>query len=181
MPTCFFRICDGRCQNSRVMRGQKHHLEDIQSLNERALRGEFEITAVSAHAHAHLTDKYWVLSCGASVGRKYGPILVTRSEFSDQSSKIKKVAIPGKWTTAALVLDLWLAEEKQTVEKVIIPFDQILDAVQNGQVDAGLIIHEGQLTYQTQGLKKLWDAGEWWYGKTGTTSSAGALMSSAQT
>jgi len=149
----------------------KHHLEDIQTLNERALRGEFEITAVSAHAYAHLADKYWALSCGASVGRKYGPILVERKASSVNHTlhaprSTLRVAIPGKWTTAALVLDLWLAEEKRQVEKVIIPFDQILDAVQNGQVDAGLIIHEGQLTYQNQGLEKLWDAGEWWHDKT---------------
>jgi 1,4-dihydroxy-6-naphthoate synthase len=150
----------------------KHHLEDIQTLNERALKGEFEITAVSAHAYAHLTDKYWVLSCGASVGRKYGPILVERQASSVNHAlhaprSTLRVAIPGKWTTAALVLDLWLAEEKLAVEKVIIPFDQILDAVVAGTVDAGLIIHEGQLTYQTQGLQKLWDAGEWWHDKTG--------------
>ena len=146
----------------------KHHLEDIQTLNERALKGEFEITAVSAHAYAHLTDKYWVLSCGASVGRKYGPILVQKSSSPAATGRgSRKIAIPGKWTTAALVLDLWLAEEKLAVEKVIIPFDQILDAVVAGTVDAGLIIHEGQLTYQTQGLRKLWDAGEWWHDKTG--------------
>ena len=145
----------------------KHHLEDIQTLNERALKGEFEITAVSAHAYAHLTDKYWVLSCGASVGRKYGPILVANSALSTQHSALKTIAIPGKWTTAALVLDLWLTEEGRQVEKVVIPFDQILDAVVAGTVDAGLIIHEGQLTYQTQGLRKLWDAGEWWHQKTG--------------
>jgi 1,4-dihydroxy-6-naphthoate synthase len=144
----------------------KHHLEDIQTLNERAFKGEFEITAVSAHAYAHLADKYWVLSCGASVGRKYGPILVARSELRTQNSELKKIATPGQWTTAALVLDLWLAEQNLAPEKVIIPFDQILDAVERGDVDAGLIIHEGQLTYQTQGLRKLWDAGEWWHQKT---------------
>jgi 1,4-dihydroxy-6-naphthoate synthase len=78
-----------------------------------------------------------------------------------------RIAIPGKWTTAALVLDLWLTEEGRQVEKIIIPFDEILNAVADGSVDAGLIIHEGQLTYQTQGLRKLWDAGEWWHKKTG--------------
>jgi 1,4-dihydroxy-6-naphthoate synthase len=146
----------------------KHHLEDIQTLNERALKGEFEITAVSAHAYAHLTDKYWVLSCGASVGRKYGPILVQKSSSPAVTGGGPiKIAIPGRWTTAALALDLWLADEGRQVEKVVIPFDQILDAVADGTVDAGLIIHEGQLTYQTQGLQKLWDAGEWWHTKTG--------------
>jgi 1,4-dihydroxy-6-naphthoate synthase len=143
-----------------------HHLEDIQTLNERALNGEFEITAVSAHAYAHLAGTYWALSCGASVGRKYGPVLV-RSALRAQGSEIKKVAIPGKWTTAALVYDLWMAEEGRSSEKVIVPFDQILGAVKSGQVDAGLIIHEGQLTYERDGFKKIWDAGEWWDKKTG--------------
>jgi 1,4-dihydroxy-6-naphthoate synthase len=92
---------------------------------------------------------------------------VARSELRAQDSEIKKIAVPGKWTTAALVLDLWLAEEGLSVEKIIIPFDKILDAVKNGQVDAGLIIHEGQLTYHQIGLSKLWDAGEWWNEKTG--------------
>jgi 1,4-dihydroxy-6-naphthoate synthase len=141
----------------------EHHLEDIQSLNERALRGEFEITAVSAHAYAHISDRYWVLSCGASVGRRYGPILVARAPAKDFQFSTGLVAIPGKWTTAALALDLWLAKEGKHIERVVMPFDQILDAVEKGVVDAGLIIHEGQLTYQRQGLYKLWDAGEWWH------------------
>jgi 1,4-dihydroxy-6-naphthoate synthase len=173
----------------------RHHLEDIQSLNERAFRGEFEITAVSAHAYAHLADRYWVLSCGASVGRGYGPILVARPEEPQFPSplvgegrdgggrrhghcpppsssptgveEIFRIAIPGKWTTAALVLDLWLAESRRRVEKVVMPFDQILPAVVRGEVDQGLLIHEGQLTYSHEGLVKVWDAGEWWEKKTG--------------
>jgi 1,4-dihydroxy-6-naphthoate synthase len=144
----------------------KHHLEDIQSLNEKAFKGEFEITAVSAHAYAHLANKYWVLSCGASVGRKYGPMLVARDPIDQFKLTTGRVAIPGKWTTAALVLDLWLARHKQHVERIVMPFDQILQAVQRGVVDAGLIIHEGQLTYQTFGLHKIWDAGEWWHEQT---------------
>lgn len=145
----------------------RHHLEDIQTLNVRALRGEFEITAVSAHAFAHLTNQYGVLSCGASVGRQYGPILVTNQTLNDFKFKTGRVAIPGKWTTASLVHDMWLAEENRHVERVVMPFDQILDAVEKGIVDAGLIIHEGQLTYHRQGLNKLWDAGVWWHQKTG--------------
>ncbi len=143
----------------------RHQLEDIQTLNERAISGEFEITAVSAHAYAHIAERYWVLSCGASVGRNYGPILVRRatSDVGRGTSDLHRIAIPGRWTTAALVLDLWLAKERRQVERVVMPFDQILDAVQKGVVDAGLIIHEGQLTYQRMGLHKLWDAGEWWY------------------
>ncbi len=144
----------------------EHHLEDIQSLNERAFRSEFEITAVSAHAYAHLSDKYWVLKCGASVGRGYGPILIRNPQTKIPNPK-SVIAIPGKWTTAALVLDLWLADNNLKSEKQIMPFDEILPAVKRGEVDSGLIIHEGQLTYQDQGLEKVWDAGEWWQEKTG--------------
>src|SRR5258708_36553947 len=146
----------------------QHHLEDIESLNARALRGEFEITAVSAHAYAYLSDRYWVLSCGASVGRGYGPILIQRAQESGLRDQKLRVAIPGKWTTAALAFDLWLSEHPElTVEKAVLPFDQILPAVSRGDVDAGLVIHEGQLTYSDQGLKEIWDAGAWWKEKTG--------------
>ncbi len=141
----------------------RHHLEDIQSLNDRAFRGEFEITAVSAHAYAYISDRYWVLSCGASVGRGYGPILVGRA-----AADVRRIAIPGKWTTAALVLDLWLSENGMNPEKVVMPFDAILPAVARGEIDAGVIIHEGQLTYHEHGLNKLWDSGLWWQKKTGT-------------
>jgi len=144
----------------------RHHLEDIQTLNEKAFRGEFEITAVSAHAFAHLSDRYWALSCGASVGRNYGPMLIvpaSRQKASDPAT----IAIPGKWTTAALVLDLWLAEKGIQAKKVLMPFDQILPAVVRGDVESGLIIHEGQLTYERDGASKIWDAGAWWTGKTG--------------
>ncbi|HVO33830.1 MAG TPA: MqnA/MqnD/SBP family protein, partial [Elusimicrobiota bacterium] len=153
----------------------RHHLEDIQALNERAFRGEFEITAVSAHAYAYLSDRYWVLNCGASVGRGYGPILVQRattdaspSGAGQPAAAPARIAVPGKWTTAALVLDLWLAEEGLRAEKIILPFDRILAAVANGDADAGLIIHEGQLTYREFNLDKTWDAGSWWQKKTGT-------------
>jgi len=138
-----------------------HHLQDIQTLNERAFRGDFEITAVSAHAYAYLTDRYWALRCGASVGRGYGPILVAKPDF-DLHKKPLRIAVPGKWTTASLVLDLWLAEKGLQAEKKIVPFDQILPAVARGEIDSGVIIHEGQLTYQQEGLKKFWDAGQWW-------------------
>ncbi len=160
----------------------RHHLEDIQSLNERAFRGEFEITAVSAHAYAHLSDRYWVLSCGASVGRGYGPTLVRKQTnpspgfqppspsgrgMKGEGLQNVRIAVPGKWTTAALVLDLWLAEQKIQIKKTILPFDKILSAVQSGEVDAGLIIHEGQLTYEQEGFEKIWNAGEWWGKRTG--------------
>lgn len=143
----------------------EHHLEDIQGLNERAFKGEFEITAVSAHAYAYLSDKYWVLNCGASVGRGYGPMMVAKPGFKLESGR--KVAVPGKWTTAALVLDLWLAEQNLKLEKVQVPFDQILDQVAQGKVDCGVIIHEGQLTYREQGLEEVWNSGKWWQASTG--------------
>ena len=126
----------------------RHHLEDIQTLNERAFKGEFEITAVSAHAYAHLTEKYWVLSCGASVGRRYGPMLVAKPGVKAP----KSIAVPGKWTTAALVLDIWLKESGIQAEKVIMPFDQILPAVASGKIESGVLIHEGQLTYRESGI-----------------------------
>jgi 1,4-dihydroxy-6-naphthoate synthase len=145
----------------------QHHLEDIESLNARAFKGEFEITAVSAHAYAHLSDKYAVLSCGASVGRGYGPILIKKAGASGLRPG-GRVAIPGKWTTASLVFDLWLSENKNlSPEKIFMNFDEIVGAIDRGDVDAGVIIHEGQLTYQKQGFEKIWDAGEWWGHKTG--------------
>jgi 1,4-dihydroxy-6-naphthoate synthase len=145
----------------------QQHLEDIESLNARAFHGELEITAVSAHAYAHLSDRYAVLSCGASVGRGYGPILVAKSG-SDYAKLRGRVGIPGRWTTAALTFDLWLSEQLASpIEKIPMAFDQVLPAVVRGEIDAGLIIHEGQLTYADQGLQKLWDAGGWWKEKTG--------------
>src|SRR5205823_1574584 len=111
---------------------QPHH-EDIESLNARALTGDFEITALSAHAYAYISQRYWVLSCGASVGRGYGPILVRKNQKSDIRNQKWRVAIPGKWTTAALVYDLWLEENQELkTEKVVMPFDEILPAVVQG-------------------------------------------------
>src|SRR5262245_6285101 len=121
----------------------EHVLEDIESLNRRALTAELEMTAVSAHAYAHLADRYWVMRTGASVGRGYGPLIVAREEMPLEALAGKKVALPGAWTTAALVFGL-LAPQTETVQR---PFDGILDDVAQGRVDAGVIIHEGQLTF----------------------------------
>jgi 1,4-dihydroxy-6-naphthoate synthase len=141
----------------------KPFMQDIESLNQRALRGEFEITAVSAHAYAYCSERYAVLSCGASVGRGYGPILIGKILQAGS-----RVALPGIRTTAALAFELWRSEWPEVpLERVQLPFDQILPAVIRGDVDAGLIIHEGQLTYQDHGLEKCWDAGRWWQEKTG--------------
>ncbi len=143
-----------------------HVLEDIESLNRRALAGELEVTAVSAHAYAYLADRYWIMRAGASVGRKYGPKLVAREATgwtSPSDLRGKRVAIPGAMTTAALVLQLAV----QDVEPVVVPFDEIIDAVTSQRVDAGLVIHEGQLTYGEHGLRLLLDLGEWWHADTG--------------
>ncbi len=140
-----------------------HVLQDIQTLNERAFRGEYEVTAVSFHAYAYLADRYALLSHGASMGDGYGPMIVAAAPLSPEALRGKRIAVPGRLTTAVLALDLWCPGLAQTV----VPFDQIPDAVLSGRVDAGLIIHEGQVTYQSQGLHKVVDLGEWWKGETG--------------
>jgi 1,4-dihydroxy-6-naphthoate synthase len=142
----------------------QHVIEDIESLNQRALKGELEVTAVSCHAYAHLADQYIVMRSGASVGDNYGPILVAKSESLKGSHALfgKRIAIPGKLTTAYLALQLY---EKDFIP-VFTPFDQILDAVNSGEVDFGLVIHEGQLTYKDHGLQKILDLGAWWFETT---------------
>jgi len=140
-----------------------HVLEDIQSLNQRALRGEYEVTAASFHAYAYLADRYALLPHGASMGDGYGPIVVTRAGCSPEGLRGKRIAVPGTLTTAALALRLWDPD----LQHVVIPFDQIMDAVAAGAADAGLIIHEGQVTYDSLGLHKVVDLGEWWLRETG--------------
>ena len=140
----------------------EHVIEDIESLNQRAFKAELEVTAVSCHAYAYLADQYAVMRSGSSVGDKYGPILVARKGFSGGVGN-KKIAVPGKFTTAYLALRLY----EKNFTPVFIPFDRILDAVKSGQVDLGLVIHEGQITYQEHGLEKILDLGEWWDGKFG--------------
>ncbi len=141
----------------------RHVLEDIESLNRRALQGELEVTAVSAHAYAYLADTYTVMRAGASVGRGYGPVLVAREARALADLAGARVAVPGSLTTAALVLALAVPG----VVPVVVPFDRILDAVTGGEVEAGLVIHEGQLTYGAHGLTRLLDLGEWWHAETG--------------
>jgi 5,8-dihydroxy-2-naphthoate synthase len=140
-----------------------HVLADIQTLNERAFRGEYEVTAVSFHAYAYLADRYALLPHGASMGEGYGPMVVAREPWQPADLAGKRIAIPGRLTTAALALRLW----NPTLECVVIPFDRIMEAVLAGSVDAGLIIHEGQVTYAAQGLHKVVDLGEWWGAETG--------------
>ena len=140
----------------------EHVLSDIETLNRAAFDGRYEITAVSFHAYAHLTDKYILLPHGASMGDRYGPVVVARKD-GPSSLKGVRVAIPGELTTAFLSLRLFDPD----VEYVVVPFDQIQDKVHNGAVQAGLLIHEGQLTYAEEGLKKIVDLGEWWADRTG--------------
>src|SRR5437879_3288343 len=141
----------------------RHELQDIETLNRRALRGELEVTAVSIHAYAHLLDKYALLPSGCSMGDRYGPMVVARKPLSIDQLRPLTIAVPGTMTTAFLALKLLLGEFKFEV----VPFDRIIPAVAEGKFDAGLIIHEGQLTFQQQGLHLVVDLGVWWQEKTG--------------
>ena len=139
-----------------------HLLADIETLNRAAFEGRYEVSAVSFHAYAHLTDRYLLLPHGSSMGDDYGPIVVARTD-GPSSLKGITVAVPGTLTTAFLTLRMY----DPAVESVVMPFDRIQDAVRGGEVAAGLLIHEGQLTYQDEGLKKIVDLGEWWAESTG--------------
>lgn len=141
-----------------------HQLEDIETLNGRALRGELEISAVSIHAFTHLADKYALLASGCSMGDRYGPKLITRTPMTLDQVRPATIAIPGKLTTAYLTLQLLLGKD---VKVEVMPFDQILPAVAEGRVEVGLIIHEGQLFYGEKGLHQVIDLGEWWFETTG--------------
>src|SRR5438128_8174699 len=176
-------------ENKIDLRGYRfdHRLEDIQTLNERARRGELHISAISIHAYAYVADKYALLPCGASMGDGYGPVVVRKCRSpnarrrtsnasilqvfqpstSDESARETlhdcTIAVPGKLTSAFLALQLFLGEFDFTV----VPFDRIFDAVQTGRADAGLIIHEGQLTYAQSGFEKIVDLSDWWKRQTG--------------
>ncbi|MGQ0640298.1 MAG: menaquinone biosynthesis family protein [Gemmatimonadaceae bacterium] len=139
-----------------------HELQDIESLNQRALRGELEVTAVSIHAYAYLTDRYALLPHGASMGDRYGPRLVAKRQFARHEIAGARIGIPGKLTTAYLALRLF----EHNFEPVVLPFDTIEDAVARGDVDLGLLIHEGQLTYPDRGLHLIVDLGAWWFEET---------------
>jgi 1,4-dihydroxy-6-naphthoate synthase len=140
-----------------------HVLKDIQTLNEEAFRGTYDVTAVSFHAYAHISDKYVLLPHGASIGDNYGPILVSRELCRPGDISKLKIAVPGTLTSAFLALRIFNSD----FEYEVVPFDKIIAAVQSGRCDAGLLIHEGQLFYQTLGLLKVLDLGEWWHEKTG--------------
>jgi 5,8-dihydroxy-2-naphthoate synthase len=162
-------------ENKIDLRGYRfeQRLEDIQTLNERALRGELHISAISIHAYAYVTGRYALLPCGASMGDGYGPLVITQTarESSVPASGVdlrnwlreRVIAIPGRMTSAYLALKIYLGNFKD----IVVPFDQIFEAVKNGRADAGLIIHEGQLTYASSGFQKVIDLGEWWKNETG--------------
>ena len=165
-------------ENKIDLRGYRfeHRLEDIQTLNERALRGELHISAISIHAYAYVSQRYALLPCGASMGDGYGPLVIrkrptsnvqrsTSNEDQDPREWLRKcvIAIPGRMTSAYLALQIYLGQ----FEHIVVPFDQIFDAVKDGRADAGLIIHEGQLTYAHAGFQKVIDLGEWWKRETG--------------
>src|ERR1022692_1082652 len=154
----------------------EHILQDIQTLNERATRGELDITAVSIHAYAYISDQYALLPSGASMGDGYGPMLVAEQKFSREEIARKKIAVPGTMTSAFLALQLWLGDQAgssrcddraaqravPTFDYLVVPFDKIFEAVRSGAADVGLIIHEGQLTYRNEGLVVCEDLGVWW-------------------
>ena len=141
----------------------EHTLKDIQSLNQDAKKGVFDVTAISFHAYAYVADKYALLPHGASIGDKYGPILVASEPREADEIGSMKIAIPGELTSAYLALRIYNKDFKH----VVYPFDEIIEAVQKGEVNAGLLIHEGQLFYNQMGLNKVLDLGEWWHEKTG--------------
>jgi len=145
-----------------------HVIEDIETLNKRALAAELEVTAISVHAYAYVAKDYTLMPCGASIGDNYGPLIVSKEPM--KSIKGKHIAIPGEMTTAYLTMKLYQPDVKIETH----PFDEIIQVVQNGKVDAGLIIHEGQLTYAREGLHKIVDLGEWWHEQTGLPLPLGA-------
>mgnify|MGYP002638475959 CR=1 FL=1 len=145
----------------------EHILQDIQTLNERATRGELDITAISVHAYAYVSDKYALLPSGASMGDRYGPMVVAREAWEPKDLDGKRIAIPGLMTSAYLELRLALSEIGAEFEPFVVPFDEIIQRVKSGEFDAGLIIHEGQLTYGKEGLHSVLELGIWWDELTG--------------
>ena len=157
----FYALAKGLVETNGLL--YRHHLEDIQTLNERARRAEYEVTAISIHAYAFVQDAYQLLPHGASIGDRYGPMVIAREERDLAWLAGRRVAVPGEMTTTFLVLNL--AAPGFTHE--VVPFDRIIERVAAGQFDAGLIIHEGQLTYARQGLHLIRDLGAWWHDETG--------------
>jgi 1,4-dihydroxy-6-naphthoate synthase len=157
----FYALTQGQLDTSGLV--VEHVLRDIESLNQAAFAGTYEITALSFHAYAHLADRYQLMPSGASFGDGYGPIVVCRQALTREDLAGRVVAIPGQLTTAHLALRLW----QPAVEVRVVAFDRILEVVAAGEAEAGVVIHEGQLTYADQGLRAAVDLGAWWKGETG--------------
>jgi len=143
----------------------EHVLQDIQTLNERATRGELDISAISFHAYPHVSQQYALLPSGASMGDGYGPMLVAKRGMSAAEVARARIAVPGTMTSAFLALQLWLGRPAKELRYTVVPFDQIFAAVKSGKADVGLIIHEGQLTWEKEGLVMCADLGAWWSSK----------------
>jgi 1,4-dihydroxy-6-naphthoate synthase len=165
----FHALANGKIDTGRYQ--FTHELQDIETLNRRALNGELELTAVSLHGYAYVADRYAICSCGASMGDDYGPMVVAREPLTVGDLRDMTIAVPGTLTTAFLTLKILLGND---FTPVVHPFDEILNVVAAGQADAGLIIHEGQLTYADQGLELVVDLGEWWKKETGLPLPLGA-------
>jgi len=157
----FYALAAGKIDTGEIT--YVHELQDIESLNKRAMRGELEVSAVSIHAYAYLSDRYALLPHGASMGDRYGPRLVGRRPMGRKEIRGRRIAIPGTLTSAYLALRLF----EPDFAPVPTPFDEIEQAVLDGSVDLGLLIHEGQLTYAESGLRLIQDLGDWWFGETG--------------
>jgi 1,4-dihydroxy-6-naphthoate synthase len=157
----FYGLASGKVQLEGIEIA--HQLEDIQSLNERAMRGELEVTAISAHAFPYVADKYWIMRTGASMGEGYGPVIISRRYRTLEELRGKTVGTPGRFTTASLLFKIYTAG----ITSVDLAFDKIMPAIDDGTVDAGLVIHEGQITYAAMGYHKVLDFGELWGGETG--------------
>lgn len=157
----FYGLASGKVKMDGIR--IEHVMEDIQSLNERALRAELEVTAISAHAFVHVANHYWIMRTGASMGEGYGPIIVAKENYRRDDLRGKVVATPGRLTTANLLFKIYA----DGIAHVDMPFDEIIAAVQAGEVDAGLLIHEGQITYKEMGLHKVLDFGEVWQNDSG--------------
>jgi len=157
----FYALAEGKIDTHGLR--FRHIIEDIETLNRRAMNAELDVTAVSIHAYAYVLEQYALLQSGASMGDNYGPLVIARRPIPLGELKHSRIAVPGLMTTAYLTLRLCLGE----IDSIVVPFDQIMDAVQEGKAEAGLLIHEGQLTYSARGFNKIIDLGEWWKSETG--------------
>ena len=165
----FYGLASGKVKMDGIR--IEHVMEDIQSLNERAMRAELEVTAISAHAFVHVAEHYWIMRTGASMGEGYGPIIVAKKKCRLEDLRGKVVATPGRLTTANLLFKIYT----EGINNIDMPFDEIIDAVLAGEVDAGLLIHEGQITYKEMGLHKVVDFGEVWQSDSGSKAFPGGL------